>query len=161
MPDKWGISMSFTAAVASGLRQYATFSGRAPRAEYSWFFLFTALTSFVAGMVDAALGTTDSSGSIGVVGTLVWLALLLPSLAITARRLHDTDRSGWWMVAFLIPLVGFVLWLVFMCSDSHPQTNRFGPSPKPSNVMPEFGHGRPGSGPDAGAPFGYGHDPRV
>jgi uncharacterized membrane protein YhaH (DUF805 family) len=151
--------MSFTAAVASALRQYATFTGRARRAEYWWFFLFTALVSFVAGLVDAAFGTIDSSASIGLVGALASLALFLPSLAITVRRLHDVDRSGWWVLAFLIPLVGFVLWLVLMCSDSNPQANRFGPSPKPSDVVPGVGYGGPGYASGTGAHAGYGHDP--
>jgi uncharacterized membrane protein YhaH (DUF805 family) len=148
--------MSFTVAVASALRQYATFSGRARRAEYWWFFLFAALASFVAGIIDGVLGTVDSSASIGLFGLLVSLALFVPSLAIAVRRLHDTDRSGWWVLAFLIPLAGFVLWLVFMCSDSHPQANRFGPSPKPSDVVPGSGYA-----PGADAPYGYGHDPRA
>ena len=125
--------MSFADAVSSVLRQYATFRGRARRAEYWWFVLFTVLVSLVAGIIDAVLGTTAQSG-VGVIGTLASLALLLPSLAVTVRRLHDTDRSGWWLLAFLIPIAGFVLWLVFMLSDSNPHANRYGPSPKQVTV---------------------------
>jgi uncharacterized membrane protein YhaH (DUF805 family) len=127
--------MSFAEAVSSVLRQYAIFRGRARRAEYWWFVLFTALVSLAAGIIDAVLGTMAQSG-VGLVGVIVSLALLLPSLAVTVRRLHDTDRSGWWVLAFLIPVAGFVLWLVFMLSDSIPQANRFGPSPKQFNVAP-------------------------
>jgi uncharacterized membrane protein YhaH (DUF805 family) len=127
--------MSFAQAVNSVLRQYAIFRGRARRAEYWWFFLFTVLVSIVAGIIDAGLGTTTQSG-VGLIGSVASLALLLPSLAVTVRRLHDTDRSGWWVLAFLIPIVGWVLWLVFMLSDSNPHQNRFGPSPKQFNVAP-------------------------
>jgi uncharacterized membrane protein YhaH (DUF805 family) len=127
--------MSFSEAVNSALRQYAIFRGRARRAEYWWFALFTALVSLVAGIIDAVLGTTTQSG-LGFIGTVASLAILLPSLAVTVRRLHDTDRSGWWVLAFLIPIAGFVLWLVFMLSDSNPHANRFGPSPKQFNVAP-------------------------
>lgn len=157
--------MSFTTAVSSALRQYATFSGRARRAEYWWFVLFTVLVSLVAGIVDSALGTIDASSSIGVLGTVASLALLLPSLAVTVRRLHDTDKSGWWVLAFLIPLAGFVLWLVFMLANSNPQPNRFGPSPKPGGAMPGYPHPAQGYRPGAatatgyGNPTGYRHDP--
>ncbi len=127
--------MSFADAVSSVLRQYAVFRGRARRAEYWWFVLFTVLVSLVAGIIDGMLGTMAQSG-VGFVGTIASLALLLPSLAVTVRRLHDTDRSGWWVLAFLIPIAGFVLWLVFMLSDSSPHANRFGPSPKQVHVAP-------------------------
>jgi len=133
--------MSFADAVSSVLRQYATFGGRARRAEYWWFILFTALVSVVASTIDAVLGTMTQTG-LGLIGTVVSLALLLPSLAVTVRRLHDTDRSGWWVLAFLIPIAGFVLWLVFMLSDSNPQPNRWGPSPKQFSVAP--GQATPG-----------------
>lgn len=136
--------MSFPEAVRSALRQYATFTGRARRAEYWWFVLFTVLVSFVAALVDASLGTVDAATSLGVVGTLASLALLLPSLAVTVRRLHDSDRSGWWVLSFLIPLAGLVLWLVFMLADSNSHANRFGPSPKAGAATPGpapgFGH---------------------
>jgi uncharacterized membrane protein YhaH (DUF805 family) len=130
-----GVSMTFAEAVNSVLRQYAIFRGRARRAEYWWFILFTLLVSLVAGVIDTALGTTMQSG-VGFVGTVASLALLLPTLAVTVRRLHDTDRSGWWVLAFLIPIVGFELWLVFMLSDSNPEPNRFGASPKQFGVAP-------------------------
>jgi uncharacterized membrane protein YhaH (DUF805 family) len=134
--------MSFTEAVSSVLRQYATFRGRARRSEYWWFFLFSLLVSLVAGIVDGVLGTTTETG-LGFIGAVVSLALLLPTLAVVVRRLHDTDRSGWWILAFLIPIAGFVLWLVFMLSDSRPYPNRFGPSPKQPDVAPGPAPGQP------------------
>ena len=127
--------MSFTDAVSSVLRQYAGFTGRARRAEYWWFFLFTVLVSMVAGIIDGMLGTMTTYG-VGFVGTVASLALLLPGLAVSVRRLHDTDRSGWWVLSFLIPIAGFVLWLVFMLSDGTPNPNRFGPSPKQGDIAP-------------------------
>lgn len=129
--------MSFIDAVSSALRQYATFSGRARRAEYWWFVLFSLLVSLVAGVVDRALGTGGDADSVGIVGLVTSLALLLPGLAVAVRRLHDTEKSGWWVLAFLIPLVGFVLWLMFMLAQSDPYTNRYGPSPKPGALGPD------------------------
>ncbi|MGN9911173.1 DUF805 domain-containing protein [Phytohabitans sp. LJ34] len=124
--------MSFTAAVRSVLSQYVQFGGRARRSEYWWFVLFTILVGIVAGIIDIALGTDSSSSlwSAGLVGTIVNLALLLPSLAVGVRRLHDTNRSGWWLLIALIPLVGAIVLIVFMVQDSTPGPNRFGPSPK-------------------------------
>ena len=88
------------------------------------FVLFNAIVSFALGLVDGLLGTN------GVLGGVYSLAVLIPSLAVSARRLHDTDRSGWWMLINLIPLIGFIVYLVFVCGDSKPGANRFGPNPK-------------------------------
>jgi len=120
--------MSFADAVRSVLSQYATFSGRARRSEFWWFALFAFLLYIVAGIIDAAIGNQ-------VVGLLVALALFIPSLAVTVRRLHDTGRSGWWILVGLIPLVGFIVLLVFEVQDSQPGTNNYGPSPKGGGGM--------------------------
>ncbi|MEQ4303983.1 DUF805 domain-containing protein [Plantactinospora sp. B6F1] len=124
--------MSFTAAVRSVLSQYVGFGGRARRSEYWWFFLFSILVGIATSILDSALGTDfeGSSGSGGLLNLLASLALLLPSLAVAVRRLHDTDRSGWWILIGLIPLVGAVVLLVFFVQDGTPGPNRFGPSPK-------------------------------
>ena len=121
--------MSFTEAVRSVLTQYATFSGRARRAEYWWFVLFNVIVSIVAGILDGVLGTGFGSGS-GVVSLVVSLALLVPGLAVTVRRLHDTDRSGWWILIALVPFAGFIVLLVFTVMDGTRGLNRFGSSPK-------------------------------
>lgn len=121
--------MSFADAVRSVLSQYATFSGRARRSEYWWFALFNLLVSIVAAIIDVVAGTDFGSGS-GVFSVIVTLALLLPSLAVTVRRLHDTERSGWWILIGIIPIVGAIVLLVFMVLDGTPGPNRFGPSPK-------------------------------
>lgn len=105
-------------------QKYAEFSGRARRKEYWMFCLFNFLAGIVIGIVDTVLGAG------GLLCGLYNLAVLVPSLAVTARRLHDTDRSGWMMLIALIPLVGAIVLLVFMCLDSKPGDNRFGANPK-------------------------------
>jgi len=123
--------MSFTAAIRSVLTQYIGFTGRARRSEYWWWVLFTVLVGFAAAILDGVLGTTlgDNSAT-GVIGVIVNLALLLPTLAVAVRRLHDTDRSGWWLLIGLVPIVGAIVLLVFFVLDSTPGTNRFGANPK-------------------------------
>lgn len=114
------------------LSQYVGFGGRARRAEYWWFFLFSLLVGIVTSILDSVLGTDfeGSSTSGGVLNLIASLALLLPSLAVAVRRLHDTDRTGWWLLIGLIPLVGAIVLLVFFVQDGTPGPNRFGPSPK-------------------------------
>lgn len=105
-------------------KKYAEFSGRARRQEFWMFVLFNFLASIAVGIVDGILGTT------GALGGLYSLAVLIPSLAVAARRLHDTDHSGWLQLIVLIPLIGWIILLVFLCGDSKPGENRFGPNPK-------------------------------
>ena len=120
--------MDFITAVRTCLTKYADFSGRARRSEYWWFFLFNVLVSLVATVVDNLLGTDLDTGS-GIVGALASLALLLPSLAAAVRRLHDTSRSGWLVLVGLIPLVGWILLIVWFAQDSHGD-NEHGPDPR-------------------------------
>jgi uncharacterized membrane protein YhaH (DUF805 family) len=130
--------MSFTTAVRSVLSQYAGFGGRARRAEYWWFALFSVIVGIATSILDVALGT-DFEGSFtsnGMFSLVANLALLVPSLAVGVRRLHDTDRSGWWILIGLIPLIGAIVLLVFFVQDGTPGQNRFGPSPK-YPAMPE------------------------
>ncbi|MGH8869690.1 MAG: DUF805 domain-containing protein [Actinomycetes bacterium] len=132
--------MSFTEAVRTALSQYATFTGRARRSEYWWFVLFTVLVNIATSIIDAVLGSGTASG-FGVVSTLASLALLLPSLAVLVRRLHDTGRSGWWVLIGLVPLAGAIVLIVFAVQDSQPAPNQYGPPPKgPAQ------YGAPGSG---------------
>jgi uncharacterized membrane protein YhaH (DUF805 family) len=132
--------MSFQDAVKVCLNKYVDFSGRARRSEYWWFFLFQVLVSIVASIIDAILGTR--SGNFGVVEGLASLALLLPGLAVGARRLHDTTKSGWWLLIGLVPCVGIIVLIIFFVQDSHPD-NQYGPSPK------AFGGGYPPPAPMA------------
>jgi uncharacterized membrane protein YhaH (DUF805 family) len=115
--------MSIADAVRSVLTQYATFSGRARRSEYWWFYLAYVIASVAASIIDGILGVM-------VLGVILALGLLIPSLAVSVRRLHDIGKSGWWLLIGLIPLVGVIVLLVFACQDSQPGTNQWGPSPK-------------------------------
>jgi uncharacterized membrane protein YhaH (DUF805 family) len=119
--------MTFPQAVRTCLSKYADFSGRARRSEFWYFVLWTFLVSVVASIIDVVLGTRWGSGS-GLVETLADLALLLPTLAVGARRLHDISRSGWWLLVGLVPCAGFIVLVVFFVLDSHAD-NRYGPSP--------------------------------
>ncbi len=107
------------------LKKYVEFNGRARRKEYWFFMLFNVIISIVLGVIDGFIGM-----DIGILGAIYSLAVFLPSLAVTIRRLHDTDRSGWWVLIGLIPLVGGIVLLVFMCLDGNSGDNRFGADPK-------------------------------
>jgi uncharacterized membrane protein YhaH (DUF805 family) len=102
------------------LKQYAVFNGRARRKEYWMFTLFNVLIAFVLGFV---LGLAGGAGSVRVIINVFQLAILIPSIAVGVRRMHDTDHSGWWL---LLPIVN----LVFACIEGTPGPNRFGPDPK-------------------------------
>ena len=104
--------MTFGESIGTCFSKYVTFQGRAIRSEYWWFFLFT----FVASL---ALRFVSQSAYL-----IFFLAVLLPSLAVGVRRLHDTDRSGWFLLIGLIPLVGWIILLVFMAQESK-DPNRF------------------------------------
>lgn len=112
------------------LKKYATFSGRARRKEYWMFSLFNVIFAFVCGFLDGLLGFISYETGLGILGSLYILATFLPSLAVLVRRLHDTDRSGWWVLIGIIPLIGPIVLLVFACLDSKVGENRFGPNPK-------------------------------
>jgi uncharacterized membrane protein YhaH (DUF805 family) len=123
--------MSFQDAVRICLqRKYADFNGRARRSEYWFFILFTAIAGAVGGVLDAIFRIRSGAyGGTGPIQGLIQLALLVPTLAVGARRLHDTGRSGWWLLIGLIPIVGWIILIVFFVQDSHPD-NQYGPNPK-------------------------------
>lgn len=106
------------------LAKYATFSGRASRQEYWFFTLFNLLISFSLGLIDALLQTGE------IFSSLYSLAVLLPSLAVACRRLHDIGRTGWWLLLALIPLLGWIILIIFHCLDSEAGTNQYGENPK-------------------------------
>ncbi len=112
------------------LKKYATFSGRSRRSEYWYFALFYLIIAVVLGIIDRMAGTMTSDGMVGILGGLFTLAMLIPSLAVGARRLHDTGRSGWWQLIALVPLIGVIVLIVFYVQDSHPGSNQYGPNPK-------------------------------
>jgi uncharacterized membrane protein YhaH (DUF805 family) len=111
-------------------KKYAVVEGRARRKEYWFFTLFYCLGLIVLMIVDGITGTLSEQAGIGLLSGVFVLATLVPYIAVTVRRLHDTDRSGWWILLSLIPLIGGLVLLVFMLVDSQPGANRFGPNPK-------------------------------
>ena len=117
--------MSFGDSIRAVLSNYANFDGRAARPEFWWFALFYLLVQLAGGALDAALFPR----TFGPIGTLAGLALLLPYLAVGARRLHDTDRSGWWLLLSLVPVIGAIVLIVFFVQRGTPGENRFGPPP--------------------------------
>jgi uncharacterized membrane protein YhaH (DUF805 family) len=104
------------------LKNYAAFEGRARRKEFWFFVLFFVIALIVASIIDRLIG-------LPILTIIVSLGLIIPSISVSVRRLHDTGRSGWWYLISLIPIVGLVL-IVFYVLDSKPETNAYGPSPK-------------------------------
>ena len=105
------------------LKKYAVFSGRARRKEYWMFTLFVAIISIVLAIVDAIIG-------VQILSLVFTLAILLPGLGVGVRRLHDTGRSGWWILFGIVPLVGSITLLVFACLDGDAGENKYGHNPK-------------------------------
>jgi uncharacterized membrane protein YhaH (DUF805 family) len=109
--------MTLFQAVEACFKKYVQFSGRSPRSEYWYWVLFT----FVVGIVLSF-----------IYEPLYWafgLATFLPGLAVSVRRLHDVDRSGWWLLLIFVPLIGLIVLLIWACTKSQDETNRFGPNP--------------------------------
>lgn len=91
------------------LQKYAQFSGRAPRAEYWWFYLFLLIAYIVTVLIDSMIGSS-LLGPYGILTVILWLGLIVPSLAVGVRRLHDTNRTGWWILAPIVPyVIGFAM----------------------------------------------------
>jgi uncharacterized membrane protein YhaH (DUF805 family) len=115
------------------LKRYAEFQGRSRRKEYWLFYLF-----YVVGAL-ALLGLSYALGDLGLaLYALFVLALFVPSFAVLVRRLHDTNRSGWWCLISFIPLIGAIILLVFLVQDGTPGPNRFGASPKAEHTAEVF-----------------------
>lgn len=138
--------MSFGQAITSGFKNYANFKGRASRSQFWWFYLFIILVAIALAVVDQTLGFTVGAQVIdlgdgnvfetpgtGVLGILWGLAVFLPFLGLAVRRLHDTNRTGWWVLwGFLLTFVcfvGVIILIVFYASKGTPDENRFGPPP--------------------------------
>jgi uncharacterized membrane protein YhaH (DUF805 family) len=117
-----GHVVTFSEAIRDGFSKYVTFSGRSSRAAYWWWYLFTVLVSGAAWLIDVLLGTWF------IIGALASLVLFLPTLAVTVRRFHDAGHSGWWVLTWIIPLVGFIVTLIFALTPSKPP-NEWGEVP--------------------------------
>ncbi len=125
--------MGFGQAVSTCFSKYATFSGRARRSEYWYWILFELVVLVVAFGVDNALHLTfvkDAGPQVGWIYTIAVLAMILPGIAVTIRRLHDTGRSGWWWFLSLLCGVGAIILFVFCLIEGNPGPNQYGPSPK-------------------------------
>lgn len=127
--------MDFGTAIKSFWTNYVNFKGRARRSEYWFIFLFLSLANLAATLVDSAVFDNDialllETGGGGPVGILWSLAVLLPSLAVVVRRLHDTGRSAWWLLIALVPIAGLIVLFIFTVFDSDSGENKYGESPK-------------------------------
>ena len=112
------------------LKKYAVFNGRARRKEYWYFFLFNIIIQIVIMIVGGATGSLSPDAGMGLLGGIYMLAVLIPSIAVGVRRLHDINRSGWWLLISLIPLIGVIVLIVFLASDSKPERNQYGENSK-------------------------------
>jgi len=121
--------MNFRIAVIKCFMLYAIFSGRAKRAEFWWFFLFCMIIGLMGSVIDATLGLDAAIGGNGVFTTLIQLATFLPSIAVGSRRLHDTNRSGWWQLLWIVVFIGWIPLIIWLASTSKNENNRFGDEP--------------------------------
>lgn len=113
------------------LQNYAVFSGRACRKEYWYFVLFNIIITFVLSVVDSWMHLfVNPQYGVGLLSILYSLAVLIPTLAVLVRRLHDSGRSAWWLLLGLIPILGSIVLLIFTVLDSTPGANEYGPNPK-------------------------------
>lgn len=117
---------AFTTSVKRALSRYVDFAGRAPRAEFWWWILFTLLVQLATQTLDAAIfGTGPDAGQ--PISMLVSLGILLPNIAVAIRRLHDTGRTGWWLLIALVPVLGILVLIYFYIQPSEEGDNAYGP----------------------------------
>ena len=112
------------------LKKYADFSGRASRSEYWYFVLFYLLIAIGLTVIDDVTGTLDAKSGVGLLSGIFGLAMIVPSISVNVRRLHDINRSGWWLLLIFAVIIGWIVLLVFGMMDSQPGDNRFGTHPK-------------------------------
>lgn len=128
--------MSFQEAVQTVFSKYATFEGRARRSEYWYFMLLVCCVNIVIRILAAIVGDGNFLATVlAGVSTVFSLGVLVPQIAVAVRRLHDIGKSGWFYLIGLIPFIGWILMLVWFCTDSQPGDNQYGPNPKADNYM--------------------------
>ncbi len=121
------------------LKRYAEFTGRSRRKEYWMFFLLILVVAVVLSLVEGMVGLGGMIGGVyGPLTTLFLLATLVPSIAVGIRRLHDTNRSGWWILIALVPFVGGIILLVFYVLEGTRGPNEYGPDPKGEDLANTF-----------------------
>jgi len=116
------------------LKKYAVFGGRAGRPEYWYFVLFNVAASLILEFLDGLFGTFSNSARIGLLGSLYSLAVLCPTIGVGMRRLHDINRSGWWLLIGFIPIVGWIVLIVWAATGSDPGQNQYGSGPEPAGT---------------------------
>ena len=121
--------MTFGNAVSTCFSKFATFQGRAARSEYWYFTLFLVLANIILSIADAVTG-------IGVLALIFSLITLIPTIAVSVRRLHDNNVSGWWFLSFLVPILGTIVMLFWCCSKGTTGPNRFGDDPLGGDEIP-------------------------
>jgi len=115
--------MTFPDAIRTCFTKFATFDGRAARPEFWYFLLFQMLLSLVTHVLDSAIFPFDLLSPLNLIATLI---VLLPGIAVGVRRLHDIGRSGWWLLLGLVPVIGWIVLIVWLAQKSDPLANRFG-----------------------------------
>ncbi len=136
--------MTLIEAVKSAYANYVNFSGRAQRSAYWWWALFQFVVGAIIALAEGGGSMTSGDGAVGVavVGglfTMLWTLInLLPGLSLLVRRLHDTDRSGWWALILFVPLIGVIVLLVWLCSKGTSGVNRFGRDPMAGDLSSTF-----------------------
>jgi len=115
--------VGFIQAISLGFSNYFNFQGRATRAEYWWWFLFIVIADVLLGFIDSILGT-------GFIGSLFGLAMIIPGLAVGARRLHDIGKSGWWQLLWFAILVGWIILWVWAIRQGNRGQNQYGLDPR-------------------------------
>jgi uncharacterized membrane protein YhaH (DUF805 family) len=122
--------MDFMTAVKTCLGKYANFSDRAQRSEFWWFALFSFVGSFVLQFIDGILfGWMAMGQPVSVLSAIFGLAIIIPSIAVGVRRLHDLDKSGWWYLLIFVPVIGALILIYFFIQRGTVGQNRFGPDP--------------------------------
>ena len=129
--------MTLMQSISTCFSKYITFNGRAQRSEFWWFVLFIVIGSVIAGSIDSTifgkntfmLGETNFYFRTGFFGMIFSLGTFLPTWTVEVRRLHDIGKSGWWILLGLIPVIGFIILLVWMISKGTSGNNAYGPSP--------------------------------
>ncbi|MGR5058653.1 DUF805 domain-containing protein [Vibrio rotiferianus] len=109
---------------------YTNFNGRARRQEYWYFTLVNVLVNLVMGIIDRVIGSVTQMDNFGFFGVIYALFIMIPSIAVTVRRLHDSGRTGWWALIAFVPVIGILVLLYFLIQDSEEGSNQYGVSPK-------------------------------
>ena len=116
--------MNFGQSISSCMGKYGTFSGRASRSEYWWFYLFTILMSWGATIVAAAMFSFEDP-MVDILPSIVSLIFFIPAIAAGSRRLHDIGKSGWWQLLFIVPIIGWILLIVWLATNTKPDGDKY------------------------------------